>query len=879
MKMGINAVFALLVLFVFIVPGIAGQLGNEDDKEQASDGQGERYDYIPSAHEISVPYYPQESAASTGQAALECVFDFYGAHVSQAEIDDVIGPLFGASEAEEDEMVRGGHFSNRSNANNNPSLNGYSDRGLGYAAFAYNWGNRPGNPSPYYNERKNDLMRMVSNNTPVIVWTNVNGSVYTGNVWRVVTGYDEFLGWFMLHDLTANGPTEYGGEGVKIGMGNFLTNIWNTSGGDSIAVVVQPWVVEIDMPVEVLAGQTFDVSVSATYSLQVHMRGTDFRASNVEFALDMPPDFTLENDTYVKDSEIRNGGESETMTWKVIAPDKGNNRMDMVYVNVTGFVKGRVGIRSYDDVIGGGAKWNISVSGMVNHVPTISNATADPASIPNDGKTETLITAHVIDPDDNLQDVEIDLSKMGRSRNQKMFDDGTHGDPFPNDDIFSIMETAPSAAVAGFKTMEITATDTLGRYSFAEVELEVTEPAGPPPDPGKPPVMSDFYADPASASNDGTDIVLLTVRVTDPDGDLSSVTIDLRSIGGGADEQMKDDGTSGDPGADDDYYTYQTTIDSSVAEGKKSITAHARDKKGNNASISTNFTVSKTNLKPELASPSAEPKEVPNDSTTLVLLTVSANDPNNNLKTVVVALTPIGGVSNQKMFDDGTNGDQKKNDKIYSFQTNVPSTVGTGQKDLKVTATDTEGLTATEHIFLQVIDTNAPPVLEGPSMDLKVANDNKTYIIITITVTDPDGNLDGVRIDLSPLGGESQAKMYDDGENGGDTDARDNIYSVRAKVSLNTPPGQKNLTVTATDAKGASVNTRVSVEVEQRGEDDDGNGDDNVFIIVLVVVIILGAILIIAGVVVFTGKGSKTKENRKGSQGTKVSMDTFSESR
>ncbi len=632
-------------------------------------------------------------------------------------------------------------------------------------------------------------------------------------------------GVFILHDLTAGGESEYGGKEVKIKFGSFLNTIWNTSGGDSIGVVVQPWAVKIDHPMAVLAGQEFQIEATATYPVQIPMRGTDYPVFDTYLHLDLPPDYKLNNDTYAKNSDILNGGDKETIFWNVIAPDKGNGRMDMIYVNVTARVSHRLGFITYQDKIGHtGTFTNISVSGLVNHAPSILNTSSDPATIPNDGKTTTLLTAKVTDADKNLKDVIIDLSKMGRSNNQRMYDDGTHGDLLPGNDVFSIEESAPPSSVTGNKKLEITATDSMGRYTKGEIELEITEATAPPPDPGEPPQMRDFNADPESAPNDGTTLVLFYVMVTDPDDDISSVTLNLQPLGGEATTHMYDDGTFGDLTPGDGYYSYETFVDSDVTEGKKTIRASARDKKINNATITTNFTVTTKNLKPELSNPNANPHEVPNDSETPVLLTVRAVDTNDNLKAVVISLTPIGGVSSQKMFDDGTNGDQKKGDRTYSFRITVPSSVSTGQKDLKVTAEDTGGLSDTEHIFIKVIDSNSPPELFTPGVDLdNVPNDNKTYITITVRVTDPDDNLDSVTIDLSPLGGRSNAKMYDDGDNGGDADPGDDYYSVLTKVSLKTPAGMKNLTIEANDKKGSTASTRVSVVVSQRVEDEEEN--------------------------------------------------------
>lgn len=843
---------AILVFMLMLVPSLAfiGNPGVEkNEAEKAEDGSRI---LIPGEHYLTVPYHPQEANQQTAQAALQCVFDYFGPNIDQDEIDQVADPLIGLPVAED--IARAGHFSNMSTIQTS-GLSGYTERGLGYSAFWFNWEGLPPNPSPYYRDRARYLKQMIYNGTPVILWTNINASVYTGNVWRVLTGYNDGKKEFYLHDLTGNDPESmFGGPGVAIPYGVFHNRIWNTSGGDHIGVVVQPWDIDMDIPVKIIAGTEFDISVKVRYPLEPPLDASQYEVRSSKLVLNLPSDFTILNQTAEQDLDIEKGGEQRLIKYRIIAPDKGNDRMVDISCMAYGTVSARNGVMRYNDLIGGTAQGNVTITGNVNYAPVIENANATPSAIPKDGETPTLITAKVTDKDGNLASVKIDLQAIGYGTKENMYDDGTNGDAVAGDDIFSVEKTASASVVVGKKLLEITATDALGRFASDFVDLEITTAQAPPPPTGKPPVLTDFLSDPTGAPNDGSTIVLFTVFADDPDNDLSSVVIDLSQLGGDSETPMYDDGSFGDLSEGDGIYSYETFIDSSVSTGTKLITATATDKRDNTAIAMLNFSVTVNNLKPSLDAPSALPSNVPNDGETEVLLTVRATDPNGNLKSVTISLSPISGVASQKMFDDGSNGDQSAGDNVYSFETTVPSTVTVGQKDLKITAVDQEGLTDTQHIFLQVTDANSPPEMTNAQVsDPSIENDNSTTVTFTVEVIDPDDNLDSVRIDLSPIGGSKSMKMWDDGENGGDDFADDNIFTAESVVSKNTPAGMKNLTIKAEDDRGAEVSLVISIVVKQREEDEGGGTvggiDEDTFYNYVLPGIVIGVVVLVVLIV------------------------------
>jgi hypothetical protein len=119
------------------------------------------------------------------------------------------------------------------------------------------------------------------------------------------------------------------------------------------------------------------------------------------------------------------------------------------------------------------------------------------------------------------------------------------------------------------------------------------------------------------------------------------------------------------------------------------------------------------NLGPKVIFPRAEPASVENNDTTQVLLMAHVLDKDNNLipiDPVVINLLTIGGIEEQPMYDDGTNGDQQPNDGIFTYQTTVPGTVDVGDKTLTVTATDQGGGTSQGDVILTVTNPNVVTV-------------------------------------------------------------------------------------------------------------------------------------------------------------------------
>ena len=96
-------------------------------------------------------------------------------------------------------------------------------------------------------------------------------------------------------------------------------------------------------------------------------------------------------------------------------------------------------------------------------LPKVINPEADPATAPPDGATPVLFTALVVDDSATLSSVVIDLSAIGGSASQAMYDDGSNGDVTPTDGVYSYQATVADTVVEGSKNLLVTATNASGQ--------------------------------------------------------------------------------------------------------------------------------------------------------------------------------------------------------------------------------------------------------------------------------------------------------------------------------------------------------------------------------------------------------------------------------
>jgi hypothetical protein len=107
--------------------------------------------------------------------------------------------------------------------------------------------------------------------------------------------------------------------------------------------------------------------------------------------------------------------------------------------------------------------------------PKVLMAESDPDAVADDGSGEFLVTAVVLDPDDDVTGVEIDLSPLGGPAGQALYDDGTHGDEVSGDETYSRVATLPTGVADGTTALQITAVDRASNTGVGIVLMTVVD--------------------------------------------------------------------------------------------------------------------------------------------------------------------------------------------------------------------------------------------------------------------------------------------------------------------------------------------------------------------------------------------------------------------
>ncbi len=110
-----------------------------------------------------------------------------------------------------------------------------------------------------------------------------------------------------------------------------------------------------------------------------------------------------------------------------------------------------------------------------NAPPEIVNAIASSLFVKNNGIDRVLFTI-VIEDENGLNDIEdvlIDLGSIGGSSNQRMYDDGSHGDSLADNGIYSFEAVIPKGLAPGEKSIEVTVEDKSGEETSKDIKITV----------------------------------------------------------------------------------------------------------------------------------------------------------------------------------------------------------------------------------------------------------------------------------------------------------------------------------------------------------------------------------------------------------------------
>ena len=299
---------------------------------------------------------------------------------------------------------------------------------------------------------------------------------------------------------------------------------------------------------------------------------------------------------------------------------------------------------------------------------------ANPSSVPA-GSTTTLTVnvASGTNPASSGLAVSADLTAIGGSATQPLYDDGTNGDAVANDHIFSFLATVSGATSAGAKSIAASISDAQSRTGNATIALTVAAPTQ---------LSGVGAANPAAvAAGSGT---LMTVTVTPASSPASSgiaVNADLSSISGSAVQSFFDDGTHGDTLAGDNVFSFVSTIPGDAPGGARTLPFTITDGQSRSASGGISLTVNGST--PPSAAGSAAPASVPAGGTTQLTVNVTpGTNPSSTGLTVFGDLTLIGGSNTQSFSSSGN---------TFSFSATVDAGTSQGLKALPVTVSDAQG--------------------------------------------------------------------------------------------------------------------------------------------------------------------------------------------
>jgi hypothetical protein len=109
--------------------------------------------------------------------------------------------------------------------------------------------------------------------------------------------------------------------------------------------------------------------------------------------------------------------------------------------------------------------------------PTNPHGTGGAAPATQQQTLDTLLTVHVfggLNPPSTGMGVRANLTGIGGSATQTFYDDGSHGDATPGDNIFSYMATIGPATTLGAQSLPFTVTDAQQRSGTGAINLNVT---------------------------------------------------------------------------------------------------------------------------------------------------------------------------------------------------------------------------------------------------------------------------------------------------------------------------------------------------------------------------------------------------------------------
>jgi hypothetical protein len=306
---------------------------------------------LPATYDIpGIPHHYQITSWYCGPASLQMMFDYHAQEIGQHDISDVADDAVGSG-CTCSNMVRSAHFSGMSSAIQNPALQGYSERQLGYYCEEYWWGADPG----IYDEVK----ELLCAHYPIFVCTWYDGSHGSGH-FRVLKGYDDNLDVWVIHD-----PWYYGsmsGPNLLVDQTFFVENLW-LDWTWCWGMIAGPWGFRPSFPSSVTQGDTFSVDLTVYYPGPVPF-DNQISAYSASATISLSAGLTLDGGSPSMALPNMQSGDSATVSWDVIATGP-PGEWGMAFQARGTINYSSSSYSAYSDTIGGHAYETVEITGQL----------------------------------------------------------------------------------------------------------------------------------------------------------------------------------------------------------------------------------------------------------------------------------------------------------------------------------------------------------------------------------------------------------------------------------------------------------------------------------------------------------------------------------
>jgi hypothetical protein len=295
-----------------------------------------------------IPYHFQITDWYCGPASLQMIMDYYGQEIGQNNIADVANDVVNSGCMGTD-MRRAAHFSGMSVCIQDPTLIGYTERKLGYACI----------DNTIQTNQATRVKNTVYAQYAVYTLTWYDGSHSAGH-FRVIKGYDDSLGVFIIHDPWYAGALC--GPDLLVSQTYFVDNLWAYSGW--WCMVASPWVLTPSLPTSVAQGDTFQVALQVYYPGPTRFKAM-FPCSNCQASISLSAGLALAGGTPMVVLPNMDSDDTVNVVWNVIAVGPAGD-WGMAFQAQGLLQSSSYSYPSYTDTIGGHAYETVMVGGMLS---------------------------------------------------------------------------------------------------------------------------------------------------------------------------------------------------------------------------------------------------------------------------------------------------------------------------------------------------------------------------------------------------------------------------------------------------------------------------------------------------------------------------------